>query len=91
MSAPWLTDPKYGGMSPEAARRSYEAGQKRDRTILPTKRPPASDEEIARRKHEIETLLVEYETAVASYAVWFREWKGRQRRIGFRATREVTP
>jgi hypothetical protein len=37
---PWLTDPRYGGMSPESARRSWEAGQRRQQAEDEEDHPP---------------------------------------------------
>lgn len=86
---PWLTDPKYGGMSEEAARRSYEAWVKQGRRVLTAvprdPRPPAAPEEIARIKRSIEVQLDEYEQAIKAATIWMAEWKSRQR--GFRAVR----
>lgn len=85
-AAPWLTDPKYGGMSPLSARRSYEAWERQGRKTLPSKRPPASDAEIAWHKRNIEAQLSEYAADIKAYAKWWKGWKSRRPK-GFRATR----
>lgn len=84
---PWLTDPKYGGMSELAARRSYEAWVKQGRKTLPVKPPAESDEQIALRLLQIETMLAEYKTAIEAFAAWMAGWRARRRISGFRALR----
>lgn len=90
--APWLTDPKYGGMSETAARRSHEAWVAQGmRTLLPTGPAlPESDAAIALRKRNIETQLTEYETAIGEAVAWFNGWKARRPK-GFRAVRRRKP
>jgi hypothetical protein len=83
---PWLTDPKYGGMSELAARRSYEAWVAQGRRVLPHKRPPASDEVIAKHKRIVETMLDEYEAELNAYARFLTKWRGKRPRK-FRAHR----
>jgi hypothetical protein len=86
---PWLTDPKYGGMSEEAARKSYEAWIRQGRKVLPVKPPynPETDEQIALRKAQIEVQLREYEEALRAAVTWHREWRARQRKRGFRCAK----
>ena len=82
---PWLTDPKYGGMSEIAAQRSYEAWVRQGRKTLPSVGTvlPASDEEIARRKGIVEDLLADVEQSQAAAIAWSKEWRARQHK-GFR-------
>lgn len=51
-----------------------------------TKDPPASPEEIARIKRNIEAQIADLESASLAALAWWREWKKRRPR-GFRATR----
>lgn len=84
---PWLSDPKYQGMSPSAAQRSYEAWERQGkRTLQRGKVLPAPPEEIARIKRSIEVQLVEYEAAIAAAAAWSQDWKV-HRPKGFRCKR----
>lgn len=85
---PWLTDPLYGGMSEEAARRSYEAWVKQGSKPLPSHGPALTepDHKFAIRQRRIEALLAEYQQDLAAYAAWMENWlKSRPR--GFRAKR----
>lgn len=85
---PWLEDPKYGGMSEESARRSYEAWERSGRKAAPSRglALPAPDAEIARVKLNIGVQLDEYEQAVADALSWQEDWKDRRPK-GFRAMR----
>ncbi len=86
---PWLTDPKYGGMSELAAERSYrawlaEGGKNRKQGFKIQE--PWTDEEWARKKLEIETMMTEYEQAIQTAAQWSAEWRAKKPK-GFRALR----
>lgn len=80
---PWLTDPKYGGMSELAARRSYEAWVKQGSKPL---RSGESEEAIARRFLAIEDLFEDYRRASAAYVAWMQDWVARRPK-GFRGIR----
>lgn len=96
--APWLNDPMYGGMSPEAARKSYQAWVAQGRPRPPWERhgnaeayreplPALSDAEIARSKLIVEDLLAGYESEAAAALAWWRDFKVRRQGRGFRAIR----
>ena len=85
---PWLTDPKYGGMSERSARLSHEAWVRqgcRPLPVLPD--PPASDEQIALLKRQIEIQLAEYEAAIVAAVKWHQGWKAK-RYTGFRCVEQ---
>lgn len=85
--APWLTDPKYGGMSERSARLSYEAWERQGRTLLLPSMPPApSPEEVARIKASVEDLIEDYRKASEAYVDWMKAFRVRQPK-GFRAKR----
>jgi hypothetical protein len=88
---PWLTDPKYGGMSEESARLSHESWVRQGRRVL-TKyprdpRPPQSDAAIELIKRQIEAQLSEYVQELNAYGDWMRNWRAKNRRKGFRRAR----
>lgn len=84
---PWLTDPKYGGMSERSARLSYEAWVRQGKRTLPlAKVLPAPDAEIALMKRSVGIQLDEYEAEIAAAAAWMAAWRARRPK-GFRAKR----
>ncbi len=84
---PWLTDPKYGGMSENAARLSYEAWLRQGKRTLPRGTVlPAPDAEIAVIKRSIAVQLNEYEAAIKAASDWHTNWLT-TRPKGFRAAR----
>lgn len=91
MKEPWLTDPKYGGMSPASAKRSYEAwleegGVNRNPATAP--RDPELFDQAAfdLLKKQIEIQLDEHEVAIHDFGQWMRDWRVRQPK-GFKALR----
>lgn len=79
---PWLTDPKYGGMSPQAARASYEAwlregGPNRKASpVVKVGNEPQHALDLRRR--QLQAMLEEYELELAAYDTWMKAWEARQ-------------
>ena len=90
MSAPWLTDPLYGGMSETAARRSYEAWVRQGRRPLPVLPPePPTREEIDLIERQIAAQFEDIDRDLTAFRKWMDDWRARQPK-GFRALRRKT-